>query len=149
MTMRMIGACSIVMMAATSHLAASNRLHQEKSSYRHHQQRTDPLEHTGNLLLMMMITGNQVMGNMDAKRNGEQRHRMRKGCGQSHHDRMPKAAFSVQQVHEHGGFAMPRFQGMQGPKKEAQAEAQFVRMGVNVHAGRIPENVGSETDGTK
>jgi hypothetical protein len=67
----MIGACSIVMMAATSHLAASNRLHEQKSSHRYNQQCTDPLEHTGNLLLMVMITGNQVMGNVDAKGNGK------------------------------------------------------------------------------
>jgi hypothetical protein len=62
---------------------------------------------------------------------------------------VPEAAFSIQQVHEHGGFAMTRFQSMQSPEKKAQAEAQFVRMGVNVHTGRIPENVGSETSGTK
>ena len=138
-----------MIMAATSHLAASNRLHQEESSYRHHQQRTNPLEHTGNLLLMMMITRNQMMSNVDSKSDGEQRYRMRKGCGQPHHDRMPKAAFSVQQVHEHGRLAMARFKSMQGPKKKAQAKAQFVRMRVNVHTGRIPANVGSETSGTQ
>ena len=78
--MRMIRAFTIMMMAATLHLAASNGLHEKESSHSDHQQRTNPLEHTGHLLLMMMITSNQVMGNVDAKGYGKQRDGVRK-CG--------------------------------------------------------------------
>jgi hypothetical protein len=147
--MRMIRARSIVMMAATSHLAASKSLHQQESSNRHNQQRADPLEQAGNLLLMMMITGNQVMQQHARRKQWRTARPNEKSCGQPHHNRMPEAAFSIQQIDEHRGFAMTRFQSMQGPEKKAQAKAQFVRMGVNVHTGRIPENVGSETSGTK
>jgi hypothetical protein len=108
------------MMAATLHLAAANRLHKEKSSHRYHQQRTDPLEHAGNLLLMMMIACNQVMGNVDAKGDGKQRDGVRKCRRQSHHNRMPEASFSVQQIDEHRGFAVAWLQSMQCAEEETQ-----------------------------